>query len=898
MTVPELRTFLLRHDVVPSAVPRSDGTRGPPRKTDLYSQAMIIRRAHIAAFGGEPAPSASANPDPPDSFRAVVPLLASERADPPAPLQAANPFQQGNTPPKPAATPSASRVDGGGAARSSVVSPPRSKKTPSAKRRSSVGWINPQLMQAMQTPSSRYPAASTVAAAVTPAPPQVLSAGAGARGASIGVTAGGSAYPYAQSAPQATSEEAILATAAAEVRRLQGTDSSAGAGGGAIARAGFESEGDEIVPSDGDAVSGESSAGGLSDADSTFTTDGEDTDDEKIEKEQFHQYRVVELKAYLSKRKVTFPARAKKAELVAMARAHVTYLEGLQPPSRANMARPIAPAPPPLVSAGPATLYAGNIVTQPQRSAGAPGESTGASGQGRPAASVTPSDGLPAVAAAGRATGSKAGRASAQGLPPKTGSPANNSTRRPFNRKLSAPSTGPDLLNDVPIDVDAIEPAAASGVGVPSARPMRRRKEDVPDGRKVQTKPRKETVPVAARPAKRAGYRMRMPALPRMSPRDCARFMLAFVIFLFWIVSCASLYNVYLVSLRPFCDTSASSDRLDDGRPCRPCPQRGVCSDGDLTCEPGYRRVDSRCTEDHEVALYADNMASYSANVLRDLAGRKECGEKVVTVLTRSKLHEMLRPAEKESDGLGAPQHSNKRASYSRRSRRSGSQYDSSKFTPAFSKAMDAFDMEDNPYDVRRVFGGYESTQPYLPLGCVARRFVFRNWRFFSSFITITVLYLYLSLRRQRLRKHKLKILDICDGARSLLLEQVVRYGDGIEEHQFLIDTHLRDEILGNSQLAVKLWKEAEFELARDTRVRKSGPKTVKGHPCYIWEWVARQDQPLQPKGRSSFGSTTTAGRSSWGSGASTPHGRLSMGSTPGRSPWSAQRSPLYADRR
>jgi hypothetical protein len=297
---------------------------------------------------------------------------------------------------------------------------------------------------------------------------------------------------------------------------------------------------------------------------------------------------------------------------------------------------------------------------------------------------------------------------------------------------------------------------------------------------------------------------------------------------------------------------------MEDGRECQPCPVQGTCIGGHLQCNPGYRRVNNRCPEDQEVSLYAEHLASRAGAILRELAGRAECGEKVPTQLTYVELRDALAPREQKFSQTATGQNTN---SYHRRRIRSRDRYDEAKFMPAFSKAIVLLHGSDS-YGVVQSTDGYRATQAQLPFSCATRRLVLRNWRFVCCFLGLATIWIYFSIRRRIQVAERQRMTSICDTARQFLLEQSTAYRDELASNPFIIDTQLRDEIVGHSRHAIQLWKEAEKLLARDTRVQKTGPVTVDGHPCYHWEW----------RGRASLGAGGTGGRSSFGSASGIAH--------------------------
>jgi Man1-Src1p-C-terminal domain len=327
---------------------------------------------------------------------------------------------------------------------------------------------------------------------------------------------------------------------------------------------------------------------------------------------------------------------------------------------------------------------------------------------------------------------------------------------------------------------------------------------------------------------------------------------------------------------------------LEDGRDCRPCPEHGTCEDGGLVCAMGYRRVDGRCVEDHEVSLYAEHLAGLASRELRGLKGRKECGEEVEDTISKVELRDFLEP-----DVAIASPDGTKKSRNRRRER-----FDPNKFSAAYVKAMGLLRESSADNDAESAFGvvygsqGYSAVIADYPLRCVARQFALRNWRVFIGMIVAIGAYIYVIVRRRRRMARAHDVLETCNVARELLLEQCTKYRDGDANDPFIIDTQLRDEILGTSPWAIGLWKEAEAVLVRDTRVDKAGPRTVRGHPCYVWEWRGRQSLLV--------GSNSNPNRQSFGSsaGGSASHRRSSFGSATGgsaghgllRSPFAARK--------
>jgi hypothetical protein len=73
-------------------------------------------------------------------------------------------------------------------------------------------------------------------------------------------------------------------------------------------------------------------------------------------------------------------------------------------------------------------------------------------------------------------------------------------------------------------------------------------------------------------PKRRQRMRVHMPPLPKVSPLYCVRAVFAFVAFALWAVLAVTLYNAYLLSLRPFCEADAVKCTFLFNPPLPRCP--------------------------------------------------------------------------------------------------------------------------------------------------------------------------------------------------------------------------------------------------------------------------------------------------------------------------------------
>lgn len=272
---------------------------------------------------------------------------------------------------------------------------------------------------------------------------------------------------------------------------------------------------------------------------------------------------------------------------------------------------------------------------------------------------------------------------------------------------------------------------------------------------------------------------------------------------------------------------------LEDGRECRPCPEHGICVDGDLQCETGFRRVNARCAEDHEVSLYAEHLAHLAGQILRTRAGKAECGMDVSVYMSSNELEEALSPTPKHGT-VNVEKGARRMRSNLRRDR-----YDASKFGPAFWKAINLLQSEAS-FGVLYDDLGYHAAEPQLPLSCILSRFALRHLRLVGGLMLVAFSWTYLYIQHRRAVRHRARVKDTCIKALEILQEHWLQYRNESVEEPYIVDTQLRDELLGNSPQDIKIWKEVESELRRETRVKKSGPLQVRGHPSYVWEWRGR----------------------------------------------------------
>lgn len=289
-----------------------------------------------------------------------------------------------------------------------------------------------------------------------------------------------------------------------------------------------------------------------------------------------------------------------------------------------------------------------------------------------------------------------------------------------------------------------------------------------------------------------------------------------------------------------------------------------------MSCEEGYirSRFGARCVEDEQVSLYTDSLESQIIRLLSELKGQSECGKRVPASLTETELREAFQP-QVATDAKKA----NVREVIQRRSQRR-LKFDPSLFPVAFSRALasvQATREDDVFYD--SATGVYTATKGIYPTRCLLRRFIFRNLRFIILLGWVTVVTLRLWYRRYRNRRYRERVEQVYEAALDLLREVRLHYEDEGKGEAFMGDTQLREEILGRTtEESVELWSKAEALLRADSRVLRTGPKTIRGLPTFLYEWRGHLV-------RSSLGSGSRERRASFNGPDSESRRRLSFGS-------------------
>lgn len=574
----------------------------------------------------------------------------------------------------------------------------------------------------------------------------------------------------------------------------------------------FGDEGDHVIhsdyasstgaPSPSDSDAGSSSVVETDDSDVDDGYGRRRNDDEKF-KSQFEGFKAYEIRAWLNKKQVKYDHRAKKKELQALAVAHALYLE-------AN-AEDDAP---PLKNEKmheEEEDYAENdddsvqIVENPVPSARRPSRSN---------------------------RSKRASRKSA-----KKNERTETVTVGIHSSRKQRPSTKAPVQDDD--DDDIIMEAVDDGENADPESPNNAPEYNADEDEVVDT-PVSTTSNVRRRrrlAARMTAPKISMPSMPRVTVTKQG---LASMVFAICLVILVILGVEYWEKMnRPFCDLGSHSEFIpnengEGKKRCAPCPAFANCANGELNCIPNYRVEGRICVEDSKVSDYANYIEKTLIKALGVSKGRNACNSKHQFSFSQDEMKNMFPEANLDTV---KPQ----RLDYIEKRLR----LDVTKFEGAFMKAM--IKLKNNPEKIhwRRKTGLFEAKHGARTMGCSIRLFIRRHILAFIVLTLVTFAMVRWRIKRYFRRKEQARIDGVYERALEVLREVRLHYSEEDKGDAFMRDTELREELLGRTTAeSVKLWAKVEIVLAKDTRVLKSGPRTIKGMPCYVYEWRGNLRRP------------------------------------------------------
>mmetsp|Transcript_3575 Transcript_3575/g.9937 ORF Transcript_3575/g.9937 Transcript_3575/m.9937 type:complete len:762 (-) Transcript_3575:1376-3661(-) len=290
---------------------------------------------------------------------------------------------------------------------------------------------------------------------------------------------------------------------------------------------------------------------------------------------------------------------------------------------------------------------------------------------------------------------------------------------------------------------------------------------------------------------------------------------------------CAALY-VTLFAGPVFCSTDPNSG---DPPGCVPCPEFAVCVTGQAACIEGYKLVGQNCVEQRDTALASAWVTERMMQKIRLDRGLQLCGLLGSTHDGGVDVSELSQQILSEQHGL-LPDWI--------------SRFSDAKRALVADRAMEMIlhmngieKLDDDT--VVRVRA--RSDLARRPLRCAMVSFFWRN--LFEVFLLLALFALGLGIWRyvSKVRAHDAMIDRFVEAVLELLQEQRAEHDDGRAKEAFVVDTHLRDEVLGRMRNAARrasLWSSVEERLVSDSRIVKKGPLIIYGVPCFVWEWCAR----------------------------------------------------------
>lgn len=792
MRVSQLKEFLKRNDVNASSISRSDGKDGPPRKSDLLAAALNVRADYE-------------NP---------------QVNGPTSPKKKRNIFQSGYSPassrnvtPGPKTrSPTRRRESSSGAMPSNAGKTPGSAKKPKPRRRSSVGWVNPNFLPQLTPKSS----------SARPAEPK----------------------------PVETVEPDNKVSEPEEDTETYDNE--------------FGDEGDQIVISDYDSTG--AASGPESDGGSVIETD----DDEEKSVNLFKLMKAYEVRAWLTEKGVQFNVRSKKAELISIATAHALYLENLASDAKPKIDRNPDPVPEPKVIYVDETEKP-KTPAVPQRASGPRLYSRNVSAEERPAlvpeTRASDTRNVTSDANAQRPREDAATGKPDAVVPQETEVTISHSknSRTASKRRIKAPHPDEDAGVDDEI--------------VPASKPRRHKKrQGRPPGNSARRAEPRFTMPKISMPKI---------SMPKISMPKITITLKGVTFFLSCLISAmisAIVFKAWSDAQRPFCEPGIINDRT-----CIPCPEHAhFCLGHSFGCIDHYKKSGKKCVEDSAVNDYAVHLEARIRKVLAVLQGRKQCGMVKDATMSKEELRTYFDPSH-EANRKG--------------------RFDFGKFDSAFEKALQRLrDDSDIVHTASSIYGtdAFESDVAILYTSCRIKKFLWKHFKY----VLLTAVLFFVGMRWYILRffreRERQNVEQVYQNALEILRSVRIDYNDEDKGDAFMRDTELREYLLGRTtDESVKLWAKVEKLLQSDTRVLRSGPRSIKGMPCYVYEWRGNLRRPSlgsagrdgvrsytgldsESRRRLSFGSASR--RQSEGYDASSPPARRLSGSPPPVAP-----SPGYS---
>ncbi|XP_057810255.1 uncharacterized protein LOC131024720 isoform X2 [Salvia miltiorrhiza] len=294
---------------------------------------------------------------------------------------------------------------------------------------------------------------------------------------------------------------------------------------------------------------------------------------------------------------------------------------------------------------------------------------------------------------------------------------------------------------------------------------------------------------------------------------------------------------------KPFCDTT---DDLNDplSEYCQPCPTNGVCYDGKLTCDQGFRKQGNLCVEDGDISRAAKKLSQWVEDRVCGAYAQLLCSG---TGKCWIEVDELLDNLDRMSDNRNL---------------------DKAIYMPTKQKAMETIR---SALETRRDNQGVEELKcpellvdNYKPLSCVVRQWIIKHALLLVPACALIVGCILIACRAYQ--RHLLSVRaeqlyhEVCD-----ILEEkplVSKNGSG-EGEPWVVASSLRDHLLlPKERKDPFLWRKVEELVQEDSRVDQY-PKLVKGESKVVWEWQVEGSVGSSGKRKKNAGSAKESMNSS-----------------------------------
>ncbi|XP_027080175.1 uncharacterized protein LOC113781254 [Coffea eugenioides] len=292
------------------------------------------------------------------------------------------------------------------------------------------------------------------------------------------------------------------------------------------------------------------------------------------------------------------------------------------------------------------------------------------------------------------------------------------------------------------------------------------------------------------------------------------------------IAASVALFCNYLVTYfnqqpKPFCDSGVDvGDFLSGVDNCEPCPSNGICKDGNLECERGYRKQGNLCIEDRDINAAAMKISELVEVRLCEAYAQYLCSGIGTIWVQKDDLSTYI-VEHRVMEDYGLDQYA-----YAHAKLRAMETIHKLMDRRGYTSGSDEFKCPDS------------LVEHYKPITCRIHQWVLDHALLLVPVCAVlvgSILILLKALRRHYLLTRAEEIYNkVCD-----LLEEntlISRSIDG-EGEPWVVASWLRDYLLSpRERKDPLLWRKVEELVQDDSRLDRY-PKMVKGEAKIVWEW-------------------------------------------------------------